>query len=51
MNFEFVEEEKAGDKVIKFGGMRLSYKKVVHGEGEGGEVSVVAEEHRVEALE
>ncbi len=45
MNFEFVEGGMAGDKVIKFEGVRVSYKKIVHDEGEGGGVSVVAEEH------
>ena len=37
---------KAGDKVIEFRGVRVAYKEVVHGKGEGGRVSVVAEEHR-----
>jgi hypothetical protein len=46
MNFEFVEGGKAEDKVIQFGGVRVSYKKVVHDEGEGGGVSMVAEEHK-----
>ncbi len=50
MNFEFVEGGKTGDKVIKFGGVGVSYKKVVHDEGEGGGVSVVAEEHRGEGF-
>ena len=46
MNLKFIEGGKAGYKVVKFRGVGVAYKKVVDGEGEGGGVSVVAEEHR-----
>ena len=46
MNLKFIEGGKAGHKVIKFGGVGVANEKVVDGEGEGGGVSVVAEEHR-----
>ena len=32
--------------MVKFRGVGVAYKKVVDGKGEGGEVGVVAEEHR-----
>ena len=46
MNLKFIEGGKAGYKVVKFRGVGVVYKKVVDGEGEGGGVGVVAEEHR-----
>ena len=46
MNLKFIEGGKAGHKVIKFGGMGVANEEVVDGKGEGGGVSVVAEEHR-----
>ena len=46
MNLKFIEGGKAGDKVIEFRGVRVAYKEVVDGKGEGGRVGVVAEEHR-----
>ena len=45
MNLKFIEGGKAGHKVIKFGGVGVANKKIVDGKGEGGGVSVVAEEH------
>ena len=46
MNLKFIEGGKAGYKVVKFRGVRVAYKEVVYGKGEGGGVGVVAEEHR-----
>jgi hypothetical protein len=46
MNLKFIEDGKAGYKVVKFRGVGVAYKKFVDGEGEGGGVGVVAEEHR-----
>ena len=46
MNLKFVEDGKAGYKVVKFGGVGVAYKKVVYGKGEGGGVGVVTKEHR-----
>ena len=46
MNLKFIEGGKARHKVVKFRGMGVANKKVVDGEGEGGGVGVVAEEHR-----
>jgi hypothetical protein len=45
MNFEFIEGRKTGDKVVKFRGVRIADKEIVHYKGEGGGVNVVAEEH------
>ena len=45
MNLKFIEGGKAGYKVVKFRGVRVAYKEVVYGKGEGGGVSVVTEEH------
>jgi hypothetical protein len=46
MNLKFIEGGKAGYKVIEFVGVRVAYKEVVDGKGEGGRVGMVAEEHR-----
>ena len=46
MNLKFIEGGKARHKVIEFGGVRVADEEVVDSEGEGGGVSVVAEEHR-----
>ena len=46
MNLKFIEGGKAGYKVVEFGRVGVAYKEVVDGKGEGGGVSVVAEEHR-----
>ena len=46
MNLKFIEGGKAGYKVVKFRGVRVAYKEVVYGKGEGGGVGVVTEEHR-----
>ena len=46
MNLKFIEGGKARHKVIEFGGVRVANEEVVDSEGEGGGVSVVAEEHR-----
>ncbi len=46
MNLKFIEGGKARHKVIEFGGVGVANKEVVDGEGEGGGVGVVAEEHR-----
>jgi hypothetical protein len=46
MNLKFIEGEKARYKVVEFGGVGVTYKEVVYSKGEGGGVSVVAEEHR-----
>ena len=46
MNLKFVEGGKAGYKVVKFRRVRVAYKEVVYGKGEGGGVGVVTEEHR-----
>jgi hypothetical protein len=45
LNFEFIEGGKTGDKVVQFRGVGVADKKVVDDKGEGGRVSVVAEEH------
>ena len=46
MNLKFIEVGKAGHKVVEFRGVGIADKEVIDGKGEGGEVSVVAEEHR-----
>ena len=46
MNLKFIEGGQGRHKVVKFRGVGIANKKVVDGEGEGGGVSVVAEEHR-----
>ena len=46
MNLKFIEGGKARHKVVKFRGVGVANKEVVDGEGEGGGVGVVAEEHR-----
>jgi hypothetical protein len=46
MNLKFIEGEKAGYQVVEFRGVRVAYKEVVDGKGEGGGVSVVAEKPR-----
>ncbi len=46
MNLKLIEGGKAGDKVVEFRGVRVAYKEVVDGKGEGIGVSVVMEEHR-----
>ncbi len=45
MNFEFIEGGETGNKVVKFGGVRIADKEIVHYEGESGGVGVMAEEH------
>ncbi len=45
MNFEFIEGGETGDKVVKFGGVRIADDEIVHHEGESGGVGVMAEEH------
>jgi len=45
MNFEFIEGGETGDKVVKFGGVRIADEEIVHYEGESGGVGVMAEEH------
>ena len=46
MNLKFIESRQAGYKVVEFGGVGVADKEIVNSEGEGGGVSVVAEEHR-----
>ncbi len=46
MNLKFIEGEKAGYKVVEFGGVGVTYKEIVYSKGEGGGVGVVAEKHR-----
>ncbi len=46
MILKFIEREKAGYKVLEFGGVGVAYKEVVDSKGEGGGVGVVAEENR-----
>jgi hypothetical protein len=46
MDLKLIERGKAGYKVVEFGGMGAAYKEVVDSKGEGGGVSVAAEEHR-----
>ncbi len=46
MDLKFIESEKAGYKVIEFRGVGVAYKEVIDSNGEGGGVSVMAEEHR-----
>ena len=46
MNLKFIEGGKARHKVVKFRGVGVANKEVVDGEGKGGGVGVVAEEHR-----
>ncbi len=46
MNLKFIKGGKAGYKVVKFRGVGVANKKIVHGKGEGGGVGVVAEKHR-----
>ena len=46
MDLKFVEGGKAGYKVVKFRRVRVAYKEVVYGKGEGGGVGVVTEERR-----
>ncbi len=45
MNFDFIEEEETGDKVVKFGWVGTTDKEVVNGKGKSRGVGVVAEEH------
>ena len=45
MNFEFIEGRQTGDKVVWFRGMGIADEEIVHYEGEGSGVGVVAEEH------
>jgi hypothetical protein len=45
MNFKFIEGRKTSNKVVKFRGVGVAYKEVVHNKGEGGGVGVVSEEH------
>jgi hypothetical protein len=48
MNFEFIiDGRKTRDEVVKFRGMGIADEEIVHYKGEGGGVSVVAEEHGV----
>jgi hypothetical protein len=54
MNFEFIERRETGDKVVKFGWVRIAYKEVVNYKGERGGMGAVAEERKrmgVEILE
>ena len=46
MNLKFIEGGKARHKVVKCRGVGVANKEVVDGEGEGGGVGVVTEEHR-----
>ncbi len=46
MNFKFIEGRKTSNKVVKFRGVGVAYKEVIHNKGEGGGVGVVSEEHR-----
>jgi hypothetical protein len=41
MNFEFIEGRKAGDEMVKFGGVGVADKEIVYYKGEGGVVGVV----------
>ena len=45
MNFDFLEGRETGDKVIKFGGVRIADEEVVNNKGKRGGVGVVAEKH------
>ncbi len=45
MNFEFIEGGETGNKVVKFRVVRIADEEIVHYEGEGGGVGVMAEEH------
>jgi hypothetical protein len=51
MDLKFIEGGKAGYKVAEFRGVGVAYKEVIDSKGEGGGVSVVAEEHGVEVSE
>jgi hypothetical protein len=44
MNFKFIEGRKTSN-VVKFRGVGVAYKEVVHNKGESGGVGVVSEEH------
>ncbi len=46
MNLKFIESRKAGYKVVGFRGVGVADKEIIDSKGEGGGVSVVAEEHR-----
>ena len=46
MNLKLIEGGQARHKVVKFSGVGITDKKIVDGKGEGGGMSVVAEEHR-----
>jgi hypothetical protein len=45
MNFEFIEGRETRDKVVKFGWVGITDKKVVSNKGKRGGVGVMAEEH------
>ena len=45
MNFEFIEGRETGDKVIKFGGVRIADEEVVNNKRKRGGVGVMAEQH------
>ncbi len=42
MNLKFIEGRKTSNKVVKFRGVGVAYKEVVHSKGEGGGVGVVS---------
>ncbi len=46
MNLKLIESRKAGYKVVEFRGVGVADKEIINSKGEGGGVSVVAEEHR-----
>ena len=46
MDLKFIEGGKAGYKVVEFRGVGVADKEIFNSKGEGGGVSVVAEEHR-----
>jgi len=46
MNLKFIESRKAGYNVVELRGMGVADKEIINSKGEGGGVSVVAEEHR-----
>ena len=46
MNLKFIESGKARYNGVEFRVVRVAFKEVIDSKGEGGGVSVVAEEHR-----
>ena len=46
MDLKLIESGKAGYKVVEFRGVGVADKEIINSKGEGGGVSVVAEEHR-----